>query len=48
MTALLEVADLRVRLDTARGRAEALRGIDFTLNRGETVGLSARAVAASR
>jgi len=39
MTALLEVAGLHVRLDTARGPAEALRGVDFTLKRGETVGL---------
>lgn len=36
---LLDVRDLRVGLDTARGPAEALRGIDFTLERGETVGL---------
>jgi len=36
---LLEVKNLRVRLNTARGPADALRGIDFTLQRGETVGL---------
>ncbi|WP_280153719.1 ABC transporter ATP-binding protein [Piscinibacter sp. XHJ-5] len=36
---LLAVQGLRVRLDTARGPAEALRGIDLTIARGETVGL---------
>jgi peptide/nickel transport system ATP-binding protein len=36
---LLEVADLRVELDTARGPAEALRGVSFGLARGETLGL---------
>jgi peptide/nickel transport system ATP-binding protein len=36
---LLEVADLRVTLATARGEVEALRGIDFTLERGATLGL---------
>jgi peptide/nickel transport system ATP-binding protein len=36
---LLEVDDLRVSLDTARGRAEALRGVSFGIGRGETVGL---------
>ena len=36
---LLEVKDLRVRLNTARGPADALRGIAFTMQRGETVGL---------
>jgi peptide/nickel transport system ATP-binding protein len=36
---LLEVSDLRVTLDTARGPAEALRGIDFALARGATLGL---------
>src|SRR5260221_5481776 len=36
---LLDVKDLRVRLDTARGPADALRGIDLSLARGETLGL---------
>jgi len=36
---LLEVTDLRVRLNTARGPAEALRGVSFQLQRGETAGL---------
>jgi peptide/nickel transport system ATP-binding protein len=36
---LLAVSDLRVELDTPRGRAAALRGIDFTLARGATLGL---------
>ncbi|MEO6030722.1 MAG: ABC transporter ATP-binding protein [Burkholderiaceae bacterium] len=36
---MLEVRDLRVRLNTSRGPADALRGIDFTLARGETLGL---------
>ena len=38
-TPLLEVNHLRVRLNTARGSAEALRGIDFALERGATLGL---------
>ncbi len=36
---LLEVKDLRVTLNTPRGPAQALRGIDFTLQRGGTLGL---------
>ena len=36
---LLEVQDLRVRLQTARGPADALRGISLRLQRGETLGL---------
>jgi peptide/nickel transport system ATP-binding protein len=36
---LLEVTDLRVTLPTARGPADALRGVSFTLDRGETLGL---------
>ncbi len=36
---LLQVRDLRVTLDTPRGRADALRGVSFTLRRGDTVGL---------
>jgi len=36
---LLEVKDLHVRLQTQRGPAEAVRGIGFTLERGETMGL---------
>jgi peptide/nickel transport system ATP-binding protein len=37
--ALLEVENLVVRLRTARGMAEAIRGIDFGLSKGETLGL---------
>jgi peptide/nickel transport system ATP-binding protein len=37
--ALLDVRDLRVSLLTARGRADALRGVSFTLERGQTLGL---------
>jgi peptide/nickel transport system ATP-binding protein len=37
--ALLEVNDLRIRLQTQRGPAEAVRGIGFTLERGETMGI---------
>ncbi len=36
---LLEVRDLRVTLATPRGPADALRGISFTLERGQTLGL---------
>jgi peptide/nickel transport system ATP-binding protein len=36
---LLEVTDLRVTLHTARGPADALRGVNFALQRGDTVGL---------
>jgi len=39
MTELLAVSDLRVGLDTASGPADALRGVGFTLARGETLGL---------
>jgi peptide/nickel transport system ATP-binding protein len=39
MNSLLCVQQLRVRLNTARGPAEALRGIDLALARGETLGL---------
>jgi peptide/nickel transport system ATP-binding protein len=39
MSALLEVSDLRVSLATAHGRAEALRGVSFALERGATLGL---------
>jgi peptide/nickel transport system ATP-binding protein len=38
-TPLLEVDDLRVRLNTSRGPAEAVRGVSFSLERGETLGL---------
>jgi peptide/nickel transport system ATP-binding protein len=37
--ALLAVANLRVRLNTARGPADALRGIDFHIASGATLGL---------
>jgi peptide/nickel transport system ATP-binding protein len=36
---LLDVADLRVTLPTPSGPAEALRGVSFTLQRGQTLGL---------
>jgi peptide/nickel transport system ATP-binding protein len=36
---LLEVNNLRVVLPTARGPAEAVRGLSFTLERGQTLGL---------
>ena len=36
---LLTVTDLRVTLHTARGPADALRGVSFELDRGDTVGL---------
>ena len=36
---LLAVTDLRVTLPTPRGPAEALRGVSFTLERGQTLGL---------
>lgn len=36
---LLAVNDLHIRLQTPRGSAEAVRGINFTLARGETLGL---------
>jgi peptide/nickel transport system ATP-binding protein len=36
---LLEVDDLTVTLNTARGPAKAVRGVSFSLDRGETLGL---------
>jgi peptide/nickel transport system ATP-binding protein len=39
MPPLLDVADLRVTLDTAPGPAEVLRGVSFALDRGDTLGL---------
>jgi peptide/nickel transport system ATP-binding protein len=39
LSALLEVTDLRVTLQTARGAADALRGVSFAMQRGDTVGL---------
>ena len=36
---LLSVSDLRVTLQTSRGPADALRGVSFSLARGDTVGL---------
>ena len=36
---LLEVTHLRVTLNTARGPVDALRGVSFTLERGQTLGL---------
>ncbi|MCW0236250.1 MAG: ABC transporter ATP-binding protein [Ferrovibrio sp.] len=38
-TPLLSVTDLRIALQTARGPAEAVRGISFELNKGETLGI---------
>ncbi|BCN37773.1 ABC transporter ATP-binding protein [Alicycliphilus denitrificans] len=37
--ALLEVSGLRISLPTRRGRALAVRGLDFSLARGDTLGL---------
>ncbi len=39
MNSLLSVTDLRVTLQTARGPADALRGVSFDLARGQTLGL---------
>lgn len=36
---LLEVSNLRIRLQTHRGPADAVRGVNFALGRGETLGL---------
>ena len=36
---LIEVANLGVRLNTSRGPAQAVRGVSFSLKRGETLGL---------
>jgi peptide/nickel transport system ATP-binding protein len=36
---LLEVSNLRIRLQTHRGSADAVRGVNFALGRGETLGL---------
>jgi peptide/nickel transport system ATP-binding protein len=36
---LIEVRDLGVRLNTSRGPAQAVRGVGFSLKRGETLGL---------
>jgi peptide/nickel transport system ATP-binding protein len=38
-TPLFEVRDLRVRLRTSRGLVEAVRGVGFSLERGDTLGL---------
>jgi peptide/nickel transport system ATP-binding protein len=38
-SALLQVTNLRVRLATQRGPADAVRGVSFTLDRGDTLGL---------
>ena len=45
---LLQVRDLRVALQTPRGPALALRGLDFAIARGKTLGLMANRAAASR
>jgi peptide/nickel transport system ATP-binding protein len=39
LTALLEVQNLRVHLQTGRGPVEALRGVSLSIRKGETVGL---------
>ena len=36
---LLEVEDLHVRLQTQRGPADAVRGVDLSLERGQTLGI---------
>jgi peptide/nickel transport system ATP-binding protein len=38
-TPLLSVRDLRVSLQTAQGQVDALRGVNFEMQRGETLGL---------
>jgi peptide/nickel transport system ATP-binding protein len=38
-SSLLEVSGLRVTVDTARGPADALRGVSFSIGRGETLGV---------
>ena len=38
-TPLLSVRDLRVALQTAHGHVDALRGVGFVMQRGETLGL---------
>ena len=38
-TPLIDVENLSVRLNTSRGPAEAIRGVSFSLARGETLGL---------
>lgn len=37
--ALLEVQDLHIRLQTTRGPADAVRGLSFTLDKGDAIGL---------
>lgn len=37
--ALLDVSGLKVKLHTARGQVQAVRGLDFSLERGETLGI---------
>ena len=39
LSTLLDVTDLRVTLHTARGPADALRDVSFSMQRGDTVGL---------
>jgi peptide/nickel transport system ATP-binding protein len=39
LATLLEVTDLRVTLQTSRGPADALRGVSFAMQRGDTLGL---------
>jgi ABC-type glutathione transport system ATPase component len=39
MTPLLRVADLYVTLDTRKGPVEAVKGVSFTIGKGETLGL---------
>ena len=38
-TPLLSVRNLRVALQTSHGQLEALRGVDFEMQRGDTLGL---------
>ena len=38
-TPLLSVRDLRVALQTSHGHVEALRGVNFEMQRGDTLGL---------
>ena len=38
-TPLLSVRDLRVALQTSHGHVDALRGVNFEMQRGDTLGL---------
>jgi len=48
MAPLLEVEDLRVHFETEDGLVKAVDGISYTVDRGETLGIVASPVRASR